>query len=133
NVKNYTPNATIVIDPTLVFATFTGSSADNWGYTATPGPDGSLFAGGIAFGSGYPTSTGGFSQNYNGGIDEDNNGPYDIAIMKFSPNGANRIYATYLGGSGNEQPHSMVCDENGDLIVAGRTNSSNYPVTSPTI
>jgi len=30
-VKNYDPNATIVIDPTLVFCSFTGSTKDNWG------------------------------------------------------------------------------------------------------
>ena len=39
------------------------------------------------------------------------------------------MYATYIGGSGNEQPHSLVVDGAGNLIVAGRTNSSNYPVT----
>ena len=26
----------LVIDPTLVFGTFTGSRTSNWGYTATP-------------------------------------------------------------------------------------------------
>ena len=51
-IKDYLPNETIVIDPTLIFASFTGSSTDNWGYTATPGPDGSFFAGGISFGAG---------------------------------------------------------------------------------
>ena len=49
---NYDPKTTIVIDPRLVFSTFTGSTQDNWGYTATPAPDGSFYAGGIAFGSG---------------------------------------------------------------------------------
>ena len=137
-VKNYDPAATIVIDPTLVFCSFTGSTKDNWGYTATPGPDGSLFAGGICFGEGYPTSPGAFQQTFQGGVDEDRNGPYDIAIMKLSADGTNRLYATYLGGSGNEQPHSMMCDAGGNLVIAGRTNSplpntsgTAYPVTTP--
>src|SRR4029453_17122619 len=51
----------------------------------------------------------------------------DISISKLSPNGTARIYATYIGGSGNEQPHSLVVDGAGNLIVAGRTNSPNYP------
>ena len=38
------------------------------------------------------------------------------------------MYATYLGGSGNEMPQSIICDPQGNLIVAGRSNSSNYPV-----
>jgi hypothetical protein len=132
-LQDYLPNETIVIDPTLIFASFTGSSTDNWGYTATPGPDGSFFAGGISFGAGYPVSVGAFDQVFNGGVDEDSNGPYDIAIIKLSPDGVNRIYATYLGGSGNEQPHSMICDAQGNLIIAGRSNSANYPKIIPEV
>lgn len=126
-VGDYDRNATVIIDPTLIFSTFTGSTTDNWGYTATPGPDGSFFAGGIAFGSGYPVSPGAYRTVYSGGINEDNTGPYDIALIKFSANGGNRLFATYLGGSGNEQPHSMISDAQGNLFVAGRTNSPNYP------
>ena len=126
-VKDYLPNATIIIDPTLIFCSFAGSTSDNWGYTATPGPDGSFFAGGISFGTGYPASPGAFDITYNGGTQEDGIGPYDIAIIKLSADGTNRLYATYLGGSGNEQPHSMICDAQGNLTVAGRSNSSDYP------
>ncbi len=128
-VTEYDPKSTLVIDPTLIFSTFTGSTAENWGYTATPGPDGSLFAGGIAFNTGYPISPGAYQTTYGGGVNEDGNGGYDIAIMKFSPDGVNRVYATYLGGSRNEQPHSMICDAQGNLFVAGRSNSTNYPGT----
>lgn len=132
-VGAYDPKSTIVIDPTLIFSTFTGSTQDNWGYTATPGPDGSFYAGGIAFGPGYPVSSGAYQTSWGGGINEDNTGPYDIAIIKFSATGSNRLYATYLGGTGNEQPHSMICDLQGNLYVAGRSNSGNYPTTIPQV
>jgi gliding motility-associated-like protein len=131
-VTGYDPNSTIVIDPTLIFSTFSGSTAENWGFTATPAPDGSFYAGGIAFGSGFPVSAGAYQTVFGGGINEDGTNPngYDIAIIKFSANGANRLFATYLGGSRNEQPHSMICDAQGNLFVAGRSNSNNYPGTS---
>ena len=126
-VGKYDPKATLVIDPSIIFSSFTGSRADNWGYTATPGPDGSFFAGGIAFGSGYPTSPGVIQQTYGGGTDEGGYGGYDIAIFKFSPNGRNRLYATYIGGTRNEQPHSMIADAQGNLVIAGRSNSDSFP------
>ncbi|MEO6252040.1 MAG: PKD domain-containing protein [Ferruginibacter sp.] len=126
-VSDYDPKTTVIIDPTLIFSTFTGSTADNWGYTATPGPDGSFYAGGIAFGSGFPVSPGAYKTVFGGGVNEDGTGVYDMAIIKFSPNGANRLFATYLGGNGNEQPHSMICDAQGNLVIAGRSNSANYP------
>ena len=129
-VGAYNRESTLVIDPSVIFSTFTGSNADNWGYTATPGPDGSFYAGGIAFGTGYKTSPGAYNEVFNGGSIEGGFSGYDIAIFKFSPNGSTRLYATYLGGNGNEQPHSMIADGQGNLIVAGRTNSSNYPIKS---
>lgn len=132
-VKQYDRTKTLVIDPSIIFSTFTGSTADNWGYTATPGPDGSFFAGGIAFGAGYPVSPGAFSTIFNGGTPEDEFPGYDIAIFKFSANGSNRLYATYLGGNGNEQPHSMIADAQGNLVVAGRSFSANYPITGPAV
>ena len=128
NLDKYDSKATLIIDPQLVFSALTGSVVDNWGYTATPGPDGSFFAGGVAFGSGYPVSPGAYQTQFNGGLAE---GPFsgvDMAIFKFSANGTVKLYATYLGGSGNEQPHSMITDALGNLIIAGRSNSNNYPL-----
>jgi gliding motility-associated-like protein len=125
--KNYSTSSELIIDPTLIFSTFTGSTADNWGYTATYGPDGSFYAGGVVFGEGFLTSPGAYSTTFNGGAEEAGLQGYDIGIMKFDPTGTNRVYATYLGGGGNEQPHSLVVDAQGELVMAGRTNSDNYP------
>jgi gliding motility-associated-like protein len=122
-IKNYSPYQTLIIDPTEIFFSYSGSTSDNWGFTATYGPDGSFYGGGIVFGNGFPASDGSYDNTFNG--------TFDIAIIKLSPNGRNRIYATYIGGSGEEQPHSLIVDQQGNLILAGRSNSPNYPVTVP--
>ena len=127
NIKEYDPHATLIIDPVVIFCSFAGSSADNWGFTATYGPDGAMFGGGIVFNTGFPASPGAFQTTYGGGNGGPNQG-FDIGIMKLSSDGSTRIYATYLGGAGDDQPHSLVVDNQGNLIVAGRSNSSNYPV-----
>ncbi len=133
-LDKYDHSKTLIIDPTLVFCSFTGSSADNWGYTATYGPDGSMFGGGIVFGAGYPISTGAYQTTFGGGSTTTGEGAgYDIGIIKLSADGTKRIYATYIGGSGNEAPHSMVTDAQGNLIVAGRTTSKNFPTTTANI
>jgi gliding motility-associated-like protein len=130
HLEEYDPATILVIDPTVIFSTFTGSTSDNWGFTATPGLDGSFYSGGIVFGAGFPVSVGAFQSTFRGGINELGNG-YDIGIFKFSADGQNRLYATYLGGGGNEQPHSMIVDNSGNLVVAGRTNSNNFPLEGP--
>jgi len=133
SVKKYDYTKTLVIDPSVIFVSFTGSTADNWGYTATPGPDGSGFAGGIVFGDGYPVSPGAFDQTFGGGQSEGVVPGFDIGIIHLSANGSQRLYATYLGGSGNEQPHSMIADQSGNLYVTGRTSSENFPTTNSNI
>ena len=135
----YDKNTILTIDPTFIFASYSGSTVSNWGFTATYGPDGSMYGGGIVFGTGFPVSTGAFQQNYGGGSSEHGYGAggYDIGIIKLTPDGVNRVYATYIGGSKNEQPHSLVVDPQGNLILAGRTNSNGegntlkYPVKGP--
>jgi len=123
----YDPHLPLIIDPVVIFATFTGSTADNWGFTATYDAQGNFYAGGIVFNSGYPVTPGAFQQTFGGGQIESNYYGYDMAIAKFDPTGKRLLYATYLGGSGNEQPHSLIVNHQGNLIIAGRTSSPDFP------
>jgi gliding motility-associated-like protein len=119
-----------VIDPSLVFGSFTGSTADNFGFTATYDTSGNLYGGGIVFGIGYPTTLGAFQTTYGGGGTSHFGNGFDISISKFNPTGTALVYSTYLGGSLNEQPHSLITNDAGELLVYGRTTSLNYPVTA---
>ena len=67
DVKNYNPNETLIIDPTLIFCSFSGSTGDNWGFTATYGPDGSFYGGGINLQPGFPVTPGAFQTIWAGG------------------------------------------------------------------
>lgn len=119
-----------VIDPELIFSTYSGSGVDNFGFTATYDSAGNLYSGGIVttaysefpFGK-YPVTAGAYDQTFNGGT-------WDIAINKYSADGSQLIYATYLGGSGNDYPHSLIVADNNELIVFGSTASSDYPTTT---
>ena len=124
-ISEYSKTSTLVIDPVLVFSSFTGSSANQFGFTATPAPDGSFYSGGIVFGQGFPTTPGAFQTNFAAGTGSG----VDIGIMKFGPNGPPALYATYIGGKANDYPHSLYSDPLGNLVVMGRTYSSDYPGT----
>lgn len=138
--NGYDESLELVIDPYLVFSTFSGSTMDNWGMTATPDPQGNLYGGGIVFNmaGNYPTTTGAFDVSFNGGNNYTyvfgnstyNMSGFDVAITKFNANGTALIYSTYLGGAGNEAPHSLVTDENANLYVMGVTGSVDYPTIS---
>ncbi|MBK9421850.1 MAG: gliding motility-associated C-terminal domain-containing protein [Flavobacteriales bacterium] len=116
----FDPSIPLVIDPVLTFASYSGSTADNFGFTASYDEGGHLYGGGIVFGSGYPTTTGVLDPAFNGGT-------IDIGLTKFAPDGATLIWSTYIGGSGNECPHSLVVNANNELYMLGSTGSSDFP------
>ena len=110
----------LIIDPVLAFSSYSGSYSDNFGFTATYDTSGFLYSGSIAFGNRYPTSSGAFMTDFAGMA--------DIAISKFSKDGSQLIYSTYIGGSGTETPNSLVIGPKKELYIFGITGSVDFPV-----
>ena len=125
-----TQNKTLVIDPILVFSTFSGSTADNFGYTATYDSEGFLYSGSSVFGAGYPTVLGSYDETFNGPSPSGGFRGADIGISKFDTTGKFMIYSTYLGGGRDELPHSILANSSGELYILGSTSSNNFPITS---
>lgn len=117
-----------VIDPTITFASYSGSTANNFGFTATYDDGGHLYGAGIVFQQGYPTTLGAFDNTFNGVIGG-STATVDVGVTKWSPNGSSLVWSTYLGGSSNEAPHSMVVNDDDELYIFGHTGSFNFPTT----
>ncbi len=121
----YDPCEPLVIDPLLIFSTYTGFTADNWASTATPGERGTAYSAGVTnqamFGGTFPATAGSFQINYSG--------LYDVGIVKFDSLGTKLLYASFLGGSLSESAHSLIVDSNDDLVVLGTTSSADFPTT----
>jgi hypothetical protein len=121
----YDHRRALTIDPVVVFSTYTGATADNWGFTATYDAQGNLYSGGIVFDQGYPTSLGAYRSSFSGQL--------DIGVIKYNTSAtgpAARVWATYIGGSGADFPHSLVVNSLGELLILGSTGSNNYPTTA---
>ncbi len=58
-------------------------------------------------------------------------GQQDAFVVKLSANGAARLYATYLGGSGLDFGAAIAVDASGNAYVTGLTQSSNFPLQAP--
>ncbi len=121
-IGEYDHTLPLIIDPTLVYCTYSGSTADNWGYTATYDQEGNMYSGGSVFGTGYPTTIGAFQTIYG-------SGSCDISITKFNTTGNSLIFSTYLGGNGSEVPNSLMTNNNNELYMLGTTGSNNFPTT----
>ena len=114
----------IVIDPLLIASTLSGATgASNYGHCATFDAAGNIYTAARSFGAGYPVTPGAFQMTF--GV-----GGTDISISKYNPDGSQLIWASYLGGSGTENPHSLIVTANQQLCVFGTTASSNFPTTT---
>jgi len=121
--EGYDQSRELVIDPELIFSTYSGSTTDNFGYTATFDNEGFLYSGSSAFGDGYPTTLGAFEETWG-------QGTVDIALSKVDTTGTFFVWSAYLGGDDDELPHSIMVNEEGELYVLGTSSSQNYPTTA---
>jgi gliding motility-associated-like protein len=125
-VGTYDHNVDLVIDPEIAFSTFIGSTASNFGFTACDDNEGNLISGANVYSLGYPTTVGAYQVDFN----TSPTNQFDAAISKFSNDGTQLLYSTYLGGDHQEAPHSIVADADGNFIVMGVTGSPNFAITA---
>ena len=53
----------------------------------------------------------------------------DLLLVEIDPIASTQMFATYLGASGNESPAGIALDSDGNLYVAGATDSADFPIT----
>ncbi len=119
-LRKYDKAYPIYIDPTIIASTNSGSTSNSFGHTATFNEAGQIYSAGRCFGAGYPVDTGSFQSTFNGA-------PVDMCLSKYNTDGSELIYATYIGGNGEDLPHSMVANSSDHIIILGSSNSADYP------
>jgi gliding motility-associated-like protein len=132
---NYDEDKILIIDPVLIFATYNGANSDNFGMTATYGNDGTAYSGGTVYGNDYPNPDPlAYDINSNFTVLNASYGITDVFISKYSADGTQMIWGTFIGGGNNNQGtetvHSMICDAQDNLYFFGATSSSDFPVTT---
>ncbi len=112
------------LDPTgsgLVYATFLGGRGQDWGQGIAVDDAGCAWVAGVTFSPDFPATPGSF--------DEVHNGLSDAFAARFDAQGSNLVYATFLGGGGEERSTDLALDASGNVYLAGWTRSADFPVT----
>jgi hypothetical protein len=109
----YEPEQVLVIDPDLAWTTYVGGSGQDTGFGIA------LDAAGNGLVTGYTNST-----NFSG-ANNSLKGRWDTFVAKVSPDGALQ-WATYLGGSDDDQGLGIAVDAAGNGLVTGYTDSTNF-------
>jgi hypothetical protein len=119
----------LVIDPVLVYSTYLGGSANDFGRTIAVDAAGSAYLAGDTISTDFPTL---------GAYQPANAGGVDVFVAKLNPAGNALVYSTYLGGTtpspgqGNnvDNANGIAVDSAGNAYIAGGTNSTDFPTTA---
>jgi hypothetical protein len=112
----------LVIDPVLTYSSYFGGSSYDEATGVAADSAGNTYLVGYTASTLFPTYSP--QQPTHGG------GSYDAFVVKLDATGQNRIYSTYLGGSGPDMAYAVASDAFGNAYVAGLTASPNFPVVS---
>lgn len=106
----------------LVYSTYLGGQSADRANGIAVDPIGNLAVTGITLSTNFPTTAGSFQPN--------NQGSSDAFIVKYNPVASDVIYASYLGGSGENTGTGVALDDSGNAYVTGYTTSTDFPTTA---
>jgi hypothetical protein len=111
------------LDPngSLLYATYLGGSGTDRGFGIAIDSAGNAYVTGRTQSPNFPTVNP--LQCSLGGIE-------DAFVVKLNASGSALLYATYLGGSGQDDGLSIAVDSAGNAYVAGETESRDRPVVN---
>lgn len=102
----------------LVYSTYLGGSTSNWASGIAVDSSGNAYIVGSTSSVDYPQATG--LQAFGGG--------YDAFISELNSSGSALSYSTFYGGSGYDAANAVALNAQGNLYVAGQTNSVDFPL-----
>jgi YVTN family beta-propeller protein len=106
----------------LAFSTYLGGSDWDEAYSIALDQAGSAYVTGMTTGTDFPTTPDAFQPASGGGSN-------DVFAAKLNPDGSALAYSTYLGGSDTDRASGIAVDAEGNAYLAGKTYSSDFPVT----
>lgn len=107
---------------TLLASTFLGGSAFDRAASTTLDGSGNVFVSGFTYSSDFPTTANAYDETHNGGSDK--------FVAKLDSNLSVLQASTFVGGSGIEKGGGGYDPVANRVVVAGRTDSSDFPTTA---
>lgn len=126
----YDRSQPLTIDPVLRYASYLGGTVNEAVTSLKVDAAGNIYMTGFTSSNNFPTS-GAQQASYAGNNSSLQQLQFgDAFVAKLNPAGTALIYATYVGGSGDDFATSIAIDAAGAAYVTGNTQSTNFPTTA---
>ncbi|MBI4904323.1 MAG: SBBP repeat-containing protein [Acidobacteria bacterium] len=117
-------------DPTgreLIYSTYLGSYGDDRALAITVDDAGQVYVAGYSSSPEFPMK-GALQARFSGGSLA-NGG--DIVVAALDASGSSLLFSTFLGGTMDDFGRSIALDGEGNIWIAGSTNSQDFPLVNP--
>jgi hypothetical protein len=106
----------------FVFSTLLGGSGSEFHLTPTPDAEGNIFVVGQTSSTDFPVTRDALQSRHGGGKN-------DGVLAILTADGSALVYATYLGGRGDDIIRGIALGPDGEIYLVGNTSSANFPVS----
>jgi len=118
----------------LTGATFLGGSGIDDAYepSMAVAGDSSIYVSGFTTSTDFPVTPGAYSPTFNGGVTDRFVSRLDAGLSRLRAStyiGSAGAPGGFVGGSGDDLGHAIAIDGDGNVFIAGYTESADYPVT----
>lgn len=127
----YNPDKALILDPAIIiYSGFIGGAGDDRANGIAVDSDGAAYVTGETASNEttFPETAGAFDRTQNGGV--------DVFVAKVKPDGSGLVYATFIGGDGDDRGLAIAleqgCAPPCAAFIAGETDSdeTTFPATS---
>lgn len=105
----------------FLWGTFMGGTGGDFAISMDMDKLGFIALAGFTSSNDFPLSVGAWQSTFGGAL--------DCFLAKFDSTG-NRVWSTYMGGMNSEDAHAIKYDSFGNVIIAGDTYSTDFPVSA---
>lgn len=116
---DYDRSRELVIDPSFAYSTYIGGSMTGDVTSVAVDASGNAYLFGNTSSSDFPLVNPLQATNVNA--------EGSTFIAKMNASGSALVYSTYFGGSGDNQASAIAVDSSGNVYVAGKTSSTDFP------
>jgi uncharacterized protein (TIGR03437 family) len=122
----YDHSKALIVDPVIQYSTFFGGPGGAGGDGVKVDAAGNVY---IAATMAIPQS----DSNPFSSTSSEINGPFEGAVIKFSPAQNAILFVAHLGSDGNTLVDDFALDPAGAMILTGTTTSLDFPLVNPTV